>query len=335
MMPARPKELKAAGVLGINRRNAHYTLWYNRRRFYPLVDDKLQTKELAIRAGINVPELYAVVEYEAQVRRLPEVLASRGDFVIKPAHGSGGEGIMVIAGTSKGRFRTVSGALLSQADLDHHIYNVLSGLYSLGGQRDKVIIEYRVEIDPIFESISHQGVPDIRVIVFLGVPVMSMVRLPTRQSSGKANLHQGAIGAGVDLASGRTLGAVWKSQVVWEHPDTGNPVSGVQIPGWDFLIRLAAGCCDLTGLNYIGVDLVLDRTKGPMILELNARPGLAIQIANQTGLLGRLRQVEENRGDLTTLDQRVQFAKTRFADNRPPQGLCTVAAGRGEPTSPA
>ena len=157
------------------------------------------------------------------------------------------------------------------------------------------------------------GVPDVRIIVFLGVPVMSMVRLPTRLSGGRANLHQGAVGAGVDLATGTTLTAVWRNDVVEEHPDTGNKVSDVKIPGWQALLKLAARCYELTGLGYQGVDIVLDRDKGPMILELNARPGLAIQIANRSGLEPRLRIVEQRYRDLKTPESRVEFAQKHFA----------------------
>jgi len=37
---------------------------------------------------------------------------------------------------------------------------------------------------------------------------MAMLRLPTKESGGKANLQQGAIGLGIDMASGVTTSAV-------------------------------------------------------------------------------------------------------------------------------
>ena len=70
---------------------------------------------------------------------------------------------------------------------------------------DYAIIEKRVVVDPVFEEVSYEGIPDIRIISLLGYPAMAMVRLPTRLSGGKANLHQGAIGVGVNLATGKTL----------------------------------------------------------------------------------------------------------------------------------
>lgn len=312
------KRLNQAGVLGINRRNADYTLIHNPRHLYPLVDDKLRTKQIAITAGIAVPELYQVVEIERQIRDLPETLKAFPEFVIKPAHGSGGDGILVIGGRRKGRYLKTSGHLIGEDELKHHVSNILSGMYSLGGQSDTALIEYLVHFDPVFNEITYLGVPDIRIIVFLGVPVMAMVRLPTRQSDGKANLHQGAIGAGVDIATGMTLTAVASNEIVAEHPDTGQTITGIAIPGWDCLLELAARCYEITGLGYQGVDIVLDRDKGPLVLELNARPGLNIQIANHAGLLPRLKRVEQHHASLTTTAARIAFAQRHFAPTDAP-----------------
>ncbi|MBW2488581.1 MAG: alpha-L-glutamate ligase-like protein [Deltaproteobacteria bacterium] len=306
------KQLTEIGVLGINRRNTEYTLKYNSRDRYPLVDDKLQTKELALKADIAVPQLYGVIATEYQVRRFAEVVEPYEDFALKPSRGSGGSGILVVVGRSKDMYRQVDGSLLTWQEVAYHLSNIISGMHSLGGQPDKALIEYRVHFDPLFEAISYQGVPDIRVIVFLGVPVMSMVRLPTRMSGGKANLHQGAIGAGIDLATGTTLTAVLRNSIVREHPDTGYPVSGVKIPHWEKLLKIAAQCNELTGLGYIGVDLVLDKERGPLILEMNARPGLNIQIANRAGLLPRLRLVEQHYKDLKHIESRLAFSRQHF-----------------------
>lgn len=304
--------LTELGVLGLNRRNLDYVLRHNKRRLYPLVDDKLHTKELASRAGMAVPELYGVIEVAHQIRNLPGILKERSDFVIKPARGSGGKGIFVFSGRVKENYRMTDGTIMTQAELNYYVSNMLSGIYSLSGLPDKALIEQRVQFDPLFEAVSYLGVPDIRIIVFLGVPTMAMVRLPTRMSNGKANLHQGAVGAGVDMVTGKTISAVWRNDILTEHPDTGNSVTGLQIPRWEGLLGLAARCYELTGLGYQGVDIVLDREKGPLILELNARPGLNIQIANQAGLLPRLKLVEQYHERLSSAEERVAFSQHHF-----------------------
>jgi len=162
--------------------------------------------------------------------------------------------------------------------------------------------------------------------VLMGYPVMAMLRLPTRQSGGKANLHQGAIGVGVDLATGLTLRGTWLNNIITKHPDTTNAVDGVQLPYWDGFMKLAAGCYELCGLGYIGVDMVLDQEKGPLILELNARPGLNIQIANDCGLTLRTHAVEARledlkaRGVTETVEERVAFVQEMFGHIPPVEG---------------
>ena len=309
------RRLKSADVLGINRRNAQYTLPHNPRSLHPLVDNKARSKQLAMAMGIPVPELYGIIDYEHQRRNLHKQLEPYPDFVVKPARGSGGKGIVMIIGRQGQRYRKVNGTLLSRDDLQHHVSNILAGMYSLGGQPDQALLEYHVLSDPIFQAISYQGVPDIRIVVFLGVPVMAMVRLPTRQSEGKANLHKGAVGVGIDIATGTTLDAVWKNQIINEQPDTGNPVSGIQVPHWDMILRTSARCYEMTGLGYQGADFVLDRDKGALLLELNARPGLNIQIANQAGLRNRLKLVEQHLLSLNSVDDSVAFARQHFAAN--------------------
>jgi alpha-L-glutamate ligase-like protein len=306
------RELGRVGVLGMNGRNGAYISQVNQRRLYPLVDDKLLTKELAQKAGLAVPELYAAFRYNGEVRNARALLDRYQNFVIKPANGSRGNGILVIKGRVGDSVRLGSHRLMSWDDLRFHMQNTLSGIYSLGGQEDSVIAEYCVEFDPVFQSITHLGVPDIRLIAYKGVPVMGMLRLPTSESEGKANLHQGAIGAGIDLVSGRTLTAVWRNSVVHHHPDTLAEVGGVQIPHFDRMLEIAAGCNAMTGLGYVGVDLVLDRAKGPLMLELNARPGLNIQIANRAGLASRLAAVDRADVGKMPVAERVSFAKEAF-----------------------
>jgi alpha-L-glutamate ligase-like protein len=312
-MLANWNRLLQLGVLGINRRNGEFLLRYNRRPLYPQVDDKLQTKRLAKKFGIAAPETFSVIEIHRQIRDLPKLLAEHPDFVVKPARGSGGDGILVIVGRAKDGYKKANGSIVGADEFAHHVANILSGMYSLGGQSDVALIEYRVHPHSVFEAISYQGVPDVRLIVFLGVPVMAMVRLPTRQSDGKANLHQGALGAGVDIATGKTLNAVWGNDIVTDHPDTGNTIGGLEIPYWDELLFLGSRCWEMTGLGYQGADFVLDENRGPLLLELNARPGLNVQIANCGGLLPRLRLVEAHRQELTDPSQRVAFAKKHFA----------------------
>jgi alpha-L-glutamate ligase-like protein len=309
------RKLRETGVLGLNERNSDFIMRLNPRRLYPRVDDKALTKELALQAGMAVPDLYGVIAHQADVKRFASIVDDKDSFVIKPAQGSGGDGIFVITGRSsrkRNSFKLSSGMLISEGELQHHISNIVSGQYSLSGNRDKALIEYCVHFEPTFSEVSYQGVPDIRVIVYRGYPVMAMVRLPTRASDGKANLHQGAVGTGVDMSTGTTLSGVLNDHLVEEHPDTGAPVAGLKIPSWDFILESSARGYEVTGLGYLGVDMVIDADLGPLILEMNARPGLNIQIANRTGLAHRVARIDELYDSSASPQQRATIARREF-----------------------
>lgn len=294
----------------------------NPRHLYPRVDDKAMTKRLAIEAGMAVPDLYGMISSQGDVRTLSEIVAERDSFVIKPAQGSGGDGIVVITGRSQRKrdaFRRASGLLVTESELRHHVSNIVGGQYSLGGNPDTALIEYCVKFDPIFSEVSYQGVPDVRVIVYLGYPVMAMVRLPTRSSDGKANLHQGAVGAGIDMHTGCTTSGVLHNDVIEDHPDTGAIITGLEIPQWDFILESSARGYEVTGLGYLGVDIVIDRDLGPLILEMNARPGLNIQIANRCGLAARTEYIDTVADPDAAPEARASFSRAAFtAEEFPP-----------------
>ena len=313
-MWANPITLWRKGILGMNCRNVAYIGRYNPRERYPLVDDKLQTKMVVRKVGVTVPDLLLVIATQHEIEDIEHILANFTQFVIKPARGSGGKGILVIIGREEDRLVKSSGSQLTAADVKRHLSNIISGLYSLGGHTDVAFVEALVTSDSMFDHISYEGVPDIRLIVFKGYPVMGMLRLATRQSDGKANLHQGAVGVGLDIASGKSIAAVQFNRPIERHPDTDYALSDIRIPHWRQLLTLAARCHDVTRLGYLGADMVLDAERGPLLLELNARPGLTIQVANDRGLLPRLRHVEAlDELQHFTVDERVDHAVEHFA----------------------
>jgi alpha-L-glutamate ligase-like protein len=307
--------LREAGVLGLNERNSEFIMRHNPRRHYPRVDDKVLTKKLALEAGMAVPDLYGLITNQGEVRTFSSIVEDLESFVIKPAQGSGGDGILVVTGRSERKrdcFRLSSGVIISEEEILYHLSNIVGGQYSLSGNPDKALIEYCVRFDPVFAGVSYQGVPDIRVVVYRGYPAMAMVRLPTRASDGKANLHQGAVGAGIDMGTGITMNGVLDDEIVDEHPDTGALVAGLKIPHWDFILESSAKGCEVTELGYLGVDMVIDRDRGPLILEMNARPGLNIQIANGSGLRNRVARIDEIYDVSATPAERANIARREF-----------------------
>jgi len=302
------KKLRAKGVIGMNFRNINLIGRYNPRNKYPLVDNKVITKKIANKAGIAVTELYATIEWQSQLKHLDKILAPYESFVIKPVHGSGGKGIVVVTHVEDGLFIRANGTSMTISEIHNHISNILSGLYSLGGRYDTAIIEKMVDFDPIFQDYSYEGVPDIRLIVYKGYPIMAMMRCATHESNGKANLHQGAVGVGIDIATGKAINAVQHNRPVDIHPNTKHSFIDLKIPRWEEIMLIGAKCYEITGLGYLGVDIVFDKNVGPLLLELNARPGLAIQIANDKGEYHRVMRVDQETPDHTP-EERVLFSK--------------------------
>ena len=287
-----PGELRRAGILGMNQRNGSYILPHNPRKYFARVDDKLVTKQICEKHGIPVPHTYAVIERQGDVRRIAEILGHREEFVVKPTQGSGGRGILVIARCSNDGWITSGDHEVQSPDMQYHLSAILAGLYSLGGRPDRAVVEERIKRHGALAHVAVGGTPDIRVVLYRNVPAMAMVRLPTQASRGRANLHQGAVAAGIDLRSGRTTGGVCHSRVTDVHPDTLEPITGFVIPYWNELLAAAVRLAAQLELGYVGIDFVLDENRGPIVLEANARPGLAIQIANRRGLLHRLRAID-------------------------------------------
>lgn len=286
------KRLRQRGVIGINRRNAGCMLMHNPRSRLAIADDKLIMAELCARIGVPTPEILGVFECHRDLGRLPEMLAGRTEFVVKPSRGAGGRGIIIVVDRAGDRFIQANQQSLDLDDLRLHSAEILNGMYSNGSMPDRVLLQQRVRPHPLFESIAPDGAPDIRIVLYRHEPAMAMLRLPTHASGGRANLHQGGIGVGIDLASGRTHHAYFQGQPLDCHPDTGEPVLNFVMPWWLDILEMARKTARASGLGFVGIDVVIDEMDGPMLLEANARPGLAIQLANDVGLAGALTRID-------------------------------------------
>lgn len=279
----------------MNARNLDYVRPLNRKSAKRLADDKLRCKRVLKKAGLPVPELIAKIINRQQLddfdfSTLPD------SFVLKPNFGFGGEGILVVYGKKKKAENVwvkADRSLVTIEDLRNHIQNILDGSFSRTGIPDLAFFEERIKLSKVFKPYAFRGMPDVRVIVYNNVPVMAMLRLPTQESGGKANLQLGGIGCGIDVASGTTTTSIQgKSKILEYLPGSKLPLSGVQIPYWKQILEFAIRAQQVSKLGYLGADIALDRDRGPVFLELNARPGLSIQVANCDGLLTRLKRVE-------------------------------------------
>jgi alpha-L-glutamate ligase-like protein len=269
-------------VLGVNRRNLRFVDRCNGKKNVLLANHKLATKATLCEYGIPVPKTLATVENRGDLLTLD--FESLSAFALKPNSGRGGRGILIISRRENGGWRGPQNRTYERKKLILHALDILDGYHSRRNNPDTAFFEELIKPVPFFNRISSEGLPDIRIIVYKGKPVLAMIRLPTKYSCGKANLHQGAVGVGVDIDSGLTSWAVFKRRTIDHHPDTKVKLRAICIPEWDKIISISVGCYESTDIGYLGVDVVLDESRGPMVLELNAHPGLDIQLANKTGL---------------------------------------------------
>lgn len=305
--------MKASDILGLNARNHLYQSRYNRKEAKRIAASKLLTKSLLRKHKLPVPKLYRVFKGEQEVEkfnfsRLPS------SFVVKPSGGLGGEGIVVMekGGQFAGEWLDVTGRKWGVEDLKLLIKDIILGRYSMKNLPDRAFVEERVGIHPKFKRITYQGTPDVGVLVFNRVPVMAFLRLPTKESAGKANMFQGAIACGIDMATGITTHAVKHTHPIVFYPGTRRKLRGIKIPQWYDILELAVNCSIVSKLGYMRVDIVIDPEKGIRVLELNSQPGLKIQLANKAGLRRRLERVEGLK--VKTAKKGVKVAKALFGD---------------------
>ena len=306
-----------SGTLGINARNLLYIKPSLTKRVVRILDNKLLTKKVLTKHGIPVPQTFASISSPKELAEFAwEELPS--SFALKPNRGLGGGGILVVFAKKKeekqdSRILSASlrimralgkrnaheeawikadGSMVTTRDLQSHILNIIDGTFSLGNLTDTAFFEERIKMLKLFKAYSFRGIPDIRIIVYNSIPVMAELRIPTKESEGKANLHLGAIGVGIDMGNGVTTHAVHHDHPIGHIPGTTFTPRGIKIPGWKNILELAIRAQRAVGSQFLGADISIDRDRGPIILELNARPGLAIQTANMTGLRERLERVK-------------------------------------------
>lgn len=297
-------------VLGMNARTLEYVAKSNTREATRLANNKLATKKALQKTGLATPRLFGIIRTRSELKRFrwTKLPAS---FVVKPASASGGGGIIVIFGRNKkGSWVKADKSEIFKPELKRHVLNILDGNFSPNNAPDIALIEQRIKVDGELKRYSVKGLPDVRILLYNQVPVMAMLRLATEESGGRANLHAGGIGVGIDISLGLTTHAIYRGQLIDTLPNSRVSLSGIRIPQWNSVLLLATRAASAIGLDYAGVDIAIDREDGPTILELNARPGLDIQYANLAPLRSRLRRVEGLK--MSSIEKKIRLAKGLF-----------------------
>ncbi len=303
---------KSKYILGLNARNLTYLRPSNPLRAIRIADNKLLAKKILKKAGLPVLKTYSIIRRREELKEF-DWASLPAAFALKPNRGLGGEGILIVYGRKK-KFPypwiKADKKEVQIKDLEDHILNTLEGTFSLTGLPDLAFFEERIKLLKLLKPYAYRGIPDIRIIIYNSVPVMAEIRLPTRESGGKANLHLGGIGVGIDLGTGITTTAIQRDRLIEYVPGTRLLLRGLQIPEWKEVLRLAILAQQVTQIGFLGVDIAIDREKGPIIVELNARAGLSIQIANLASLGDRLQRVKGLK--IKTVTKGVKIAQDLF-----------------------
>lgn len=302
----------STSVLGMNARNFLYIRAFNKRKYKLIADDKLQTKQRLLKHSVPTTRFIATFDSLNDVRVF-DWKSLPPEFVLKPSHGYGGRGIVCVGKWNGSEGVGTKREHITPIGLETEIFGALDGAYSLNNLPDTVFIEERVMVHPFFKKLTEKGVPDIRVIVCNKIPVMAMLRLPTIYSDGKANLHLGAVGIGIDMRTGITTYGVVRGEQVTHIPGKSTKVRGIKIPDWEQVLTIAVRAQEASKLGFVGIDIVLDQNRGPLVLEVNARPGLSIQVANNASLRTRLERIAHMH--VPTVSHAVELAQKLFADH--------------------
>ncbi len=303
---------KSNPVLGINARNLLYLKPSNTKRANRIADNKLLAKKLLSRNGLPVLQDFAIIKNYEELKNFDWNILPKS-FTLKPNRGLGGEGILIVYGRKKQApcpWVKADKKTVQVKDLQNHILNILEGNFSKTGLPDIAFFEERIKLLKLFKPYSYRGIPDIRIIIYNGVPIMAELRLPTKESGGRANLHLSGIGVGIDMGTGVTTTAIQKDQIIEYLPDSRLPLRGIHIPEWKEALRMAIHAQLISRIGFLGIDIAIDRDKGPVILELNTRPGLSIQIANLAPLQDRLKRVKGLK--VKTINKGVNLAQDLF-----------------------
>jgi len=303
---------KTYWILWQNERNLEFIKWKNTSFARYLADSKLRTKEFLQSKNIPVPENFYVIKKHSQLLDL-DLSILKPPFVVKPNFGYWWNWILVIDNVdSVGNYITNTWEIISKRKMMQHFRDILDWFFSLSWNRDQVVIERKVELDESIALIWKYWLPDIRVIVYNMIPIIAMLRVPTEESGWKANLHVWACWVWVEVWTWKLTHITSKNKIIKTIPWIGD-IRWLELPHWDKVLELTSSLQQITWIWYLACDIVLDKEKGPLLLEVNIRPWLSVQNANLMPLWARLKKVEWI--TVTSVEKWVRLAKDLFGSD--------------------
>lgn len=154
------------------------------------------------------------------------------------------------------------------------------------------VVEQYVKQHPAMSSLSPSSVNTIRVVtissnthpVTADGKMLDIAYAALRIGGSNAlvdNFHSGGMAAGVDLETGElvTNAADMDGNVYEVHPATGTKIKGFRIPYFAEALEMVKKACEDSGVTgFLGWDIAIAED-GPMLIEINLRPGVVLLTA--------------------------------------------------------
>lgn len=341
-----------SGILGNNARNLLYIKKFNHKKGIRLANDKLQTKDFLIERGIPFAKTYGIISSRKELYEFDFSYLPKKNFVVKPNQWSKGQGVYIVkyipeeqpegdmpkretvaSNKLRQRWNIIKKAffqrfedhqhswtyqiwdkILTDQEFRRRLLDILDGKYSMTLGSDKIIIEEKLIAGELFKDFCEFWLADIRIIVFNLVPVATMIRVPTKESWGKANLAQWWLGFGIEVWSGKITSLLRKKKIYkTRFPKRFAHFQNKKIPYRNDILFLSSKVQYFVNLGYLALDRVITN-EGPKLLEINARAGLEVQKVTDTRLKNILNKIEDLK--VSDPEKGVEIAKSLFSPEK-------------------
>lgn len=322
----------------MNQRNNIYVKEFNPDRGIRLANNKEQTKKFLSQRSIPVPKTFIHIKTRQEWFHFDAWELPVKSFVVKPNKGSKWQGIFVVNDyrkreniqtkkTTLGKINlyekqiedfgyefSIGGKRINEIDFKKKAGGIFQGLFSSLGKPDTMLVEDKLIPWAEFELFCQYGLADLRIIMFNLVPVIAMLRVPTKESGGKANLAQGGIGLGVDVVTGKINTLYWQGKSYTSaFPEEWSQFKNKKIPYRQEILEYSANAQYFVNSWYLGMDWVVT-SKWPKLLEINARAWLEIQNITGKSLLNIMKKIEDLH--VTTPSKGLEISRSLFWTNR-------------------
>lgn len=292
--------------LSFERKRAYVDEWarpsfyaFDDRDFYAIGKDKLLFYTLMNAWRLPYPRIIAVVHRSrvfmgaALLRSADDVLAFLGQpsnfpFFVKRVNDIRGRGAGIVEAydPDNGELRYANGQIVAS---DRFIASVQAR------EDDCIIFQQLIRTEARLAEAIGSRVATARVMTIADGQSFKVKRAVLRLPVGANmtdNFSAGSTGnayALVDAVSGRVIkayrGVGLDMTVLDAHPDTGVALDGLQLPDWGEAMRqIEYAATRLPGLRLAGWDVAFT-DDGPMLLEVNAAPGVVLPQLHGGGLI--------------------------------------------------